>query len=144
VGGVGGNGGSGGAASVGILAWESALRVRRTSITVLGGGDGGVASRPTAGGVGGLGGAGGYGSIYGGCTTGTGGPGGNGGDGGVGGAGGGGGGGPSFGIVLGLGSEITDGSTEVVYDIAPGGAGGASTDPTSAGADGITAETYTP
>ncbi len=143
-GGQGGFGAEGGGASIGIFAWESSLVLRRTSIAVSGGGDGGAGGEGMAGGVGGAGGAGGASISVNGCVTGAGGRGGAGGNGGAGGMGGGGGGGPSVGVVLGGGAALDARSTEVSYDIGPGGAGGSSATPSSSGAAGMTAETYTP
>jgi hypothetical protein len=91
-----------------------------------------------------VGGTGGPSSTIDGCVTGRGGHGGNGGAGGDGGPGGGGGGGPSFGVVLGGGSAISDYSVDVTYDVAPGGAGGASSSTTSMGEMGLSVETYVP
>jgi hypothetical protein len=123
--GTGGIGGGGGGGSFGVIAVDSSIVIRSSTVTASRGGAGG---RGGTGGTGGTGGLGMAGGLYGGATeqndggqAGGGGPGGNGGNGGP---GGGGGGGPSAAVVCIGGGSINVPQTMLVAGT--GGAGGTS------------------
>ncbi len=123
--GTGGTPGTGGGGSFGVLAVDSAIVVKSSTVM---GNHGGAGGRGGKGGVGGSGGAGGPGGPYGGSAEqddgGNGGAGGPGGRGGNGGHGGGGGGGPSAGLVC-LGTS-TIAIPQSTVEGGTGGDGGAS------------------
>jgi hypothetical protein len=127
-------GGTGGGGSFGLVAVDSRVSVKSSTVTA---GLGGAGGNGGTGGKGGNGGAGGAGGPYGGSGEqddgGNGGAGGKGGDGGSGGHGGGGGGGPSAAVVcVGMATVLTPQS---MLNKGTGGAGGAS--PGNPGAPGL-------
>jgi len=131
--GTGGTGGGGGGGSFGVIAVDSSVVIRSSTVTANRGGAGG---RGGTAGSGGIGGAGGAGGPYGGSAEqddgGFGAAGGRGGNGGNGGPGGGGGGGPSAAVVCVGAASINVPQTMLVAGT--GGAGG--TSPANAGATG--------